>query len=119
MQEIREALFDFSKMEEESWPELLAAQEQVLSADFAAASLDNSVPPQGGVRDALVESEAAREVDVERSMEPKSVEEEDCLPGDKSDEQWLRANSDNDPDNLTLCFTDQVRKWYRQAVCEV
>ncbi len=42
MQEIREALIDFSKMEEESWPELLAAQEQVLSADFAVASLDNS-----------------------------------------------------------------------------
>ncbi len=67
----------------------------------------------------MVQSEAAREVDVERSTEPKSVEEEDSLPEGTPDEQWLRTNSDNDSDNLTLCFTDQVRKWYRQAVCEV
>ena len=74
---------------------------------------DAYVSQDGG--GALVGSEAARcEDDVERTAEQESVEEEESLPGDLSDEQWLRANSDND--NLTLCFTDQVRKWYRQAV---
>jgi len=160
MQEIREGLFDFSKMEEdaESLSEVLAAQEHVLSADFAASQgngvptggsgfvergteaedaeerrgreekheterlfmskfFDDAYVPQYG-GGALVGSEAARcEEGVEkRSTEEESVVEEDSLPGDMSEEQWLRASSDKDSDNRTIWYTDQVRKWYKHAV---
>ena len=116
MQEIKETLFDFSKMEEdvESLAGVLAAQEQVLSTDFAA-SQDNVLPPDGGGGGAL-EGDAACEVDVERNMEHESVVEEDSLPGDMSEEQWLCANSDNESDNWTIWYTDEVRKWYKHAV---
>ena len=116
MQEIRESQFDFSKMEQdaEDYSEVVVAQDQALSADFAAVSLDNGVPLDGIGRGGTLEADAAREVHVERNMEQETVEE--SLPGDMSDEQWLGANSDNDSDNVTLWYTDQVRKWYRNAV---
>ena len=116
MQEIKETLFDFSKMEEdaESLAGVLAAQQQVLSTDFAA-SQDSVVPPDGGGGGAL-EGDAACEVDVERNMEHESVVEEDSLPGDMSEEQWLCANSDNESRNWTIWYTDEVRKWYKHAV---
>jgi hypothetical protein len=56
MQEIKEGPFDFSKMEEEvegeSLAGVLAAQQQVLSTDFAASE-DNRVPPDGAMEGAL------------------------------------------------------------------
>ena len=54
------------------------------------------------------------EVDVERNMENDTAE--DGLPGDMSDEHWLRTNWDVGAENLTLWYTDQVRKWYRHVV---
>jgi hypothetical protein len=109
--EIKETLFDFNNMEEdvESLARVLAAQQQVLSTDFAA-SQDN-----GGGGGAL-EGDAAGEVDVARNMEQESVVEEDSLPGDMSEERWLCANSDNESDNWTIWYTDEVRKWYKHAV---
>jgi hypothetical protein len=67
---------------------------------------------------ALVGSEAARcEEGVEkRSMEEGSVVEEESLPGDMLEEHWLLSTSDNDSDNRTIWYTDQVRKWYKHAV---
>ena len=56
------------------------------------------------------------EVDVGRNMEQELVEEEDLLPGDMSEEQCLRANSDNESDKYGLQITDQVRKWAKHAV---
>ncbi len=116
MQEIKENLFDFSKMEEdaESLAGVLAAQQHVLSTDFAA-SQDNSPSPDGGGGGAL-EGDAACEVHVEKNMKQESVDEEDSLPGDMSEEQWLRANSDNESDNWALWYTEEVRKWYKHAV---
>jgi hypothetical protein len=115
MQEIKETFFDFSKMEEDakSLAGVLAAQQQVLSSDFAA-SHDNRLAPDGGGGGAL-EGDAACEVDVERNMEQEE-EEEDSLPGDMSEEQWLRTNSDNESDNWTIWYTEEVRKWYKHAV---
>jgi hypothetical protein len=54
MQEIKETLFDFSQMEEdtESLAGVLAAQKHVLSTDFAS-SQDDVVPPDGGGGGAL------------------------------------------------------------------
>jgi hypothetical protein len=48
MQEIKETVFDFNKMEEdaESLAGVLAAQQQVLSTD-CAASQKNGGPPDG------------------------------------------------------------------------
>jgi len=116
MQGIRESKYDFSTMEQddEDYSEVVVLQEQVLSTDFAALSLDNGVALDGIVRGGTLEADAAREVHVERNMEQEAVE--DSLPGDMSDEQWLGANSDHDSDNVTLWYTDQVRKWYRNAV---
>jgi hypothetical protein len=70
MQEIKETLFDFSKMEEDadSLVGVLTAQLQVLSTNFAA-SQDNVVPPDGGGGGGALEGDAAGEVDVERNME--------------------------------------------------
>jgi len=118
MQEIKETLFDFSKMEEdaESLAGVLAAQQHVLSTDFAA-SQDNVVPPDGGGGGAL-EGDAACEVDVERNMEQESVVEEDSLPGDMSEEQWLCANSDNESNN----WTNGIQMKYASGIsmrCEV
>jgi hypothetical protein len=98
MQEIKETFFDFSKMEEDAESlagvlAVLAAQQQVLSSDFAA-SQDNRLAPDDAGGGAL-EIDAACEVDVERNMEQEE-EDEDSLPGDMSEEQWLRTNSDND-----------------------
>ena len=109
-------MFDFSKMEEdaESLAGVLAAQQQVLSTDFAA-SQDNALPPDDGGGGAL-EGDAACEVYVERNVKQESVGEEDTLPGDMSEEQWLRANSDNESDNWTIWYTEEVRKWYKHAV---
>ena len=161
MKEIREALFDFSKLEEdaESVAGVLAAQQHVLSADFAA-SQGNGVPLDAGGRGlveratesmdaeerrgrdekqeterllmskffgdayvpqhgggAQIGSEAARcEEDVERSAEQESVVEEDSLPADISEEQWLCATSGNESDNWTIRYTDEVRKWYKHEV---
>ena len=114
MKEIKETFFDFSKMEAdaESLAGLLTSQQHVLSTDFAT-SPDNVVPPDGGGGGAL---DAACEVDVERNVEQDSVVEEDSLPGDMSEEQWLCANSDNESDNWTIWYTDDVRKWYKHAV---
>ena len=127
MQGIRESKFDFSTLEEndEYYSEVVVLQEQVLSTDLAALSLENGVALDGIGRGGRLEcgtlecasssnADAAREVHVERNMEQETVE--DSLPGDMSDEQWLGANSDNDSDNVTLWYTDQVRKWYRNAV---
>jgi hypothetical protein len=116
MQEIKETLFDFSKMEEdaESLAEVLVAQQLVLSTDFPA-SQDNVVPPDGGGGGAL-EGDAACEVDVEGNMELESVVVEDSLTGDMLEEQWLCANSDNESHNWTIWYTDEVRKWYKHAV---
>jgi hypothetical protein len=116
MQWIRESKYDFSTLEGdvEYYSEVVVAQEQVLSSDFAASSLENGVPLDGIARGGTLEADAAREVHVERNMEQETVEE--SLPEDMSDEQWLCANSDNDSDNVTLWYTDQVRKWYRNAV---
>ena len=109
-------MFDFSKMEEdaESLAGVLAAQQHVLSTDFAA-SQDNRVPSDGAMEGAL-EGDNHCEVDVERNMEQESVVEEDSLPGDMSEEQWLCAKSDNESDNWTIWYTDEVRKWYKHAV---
>ena len=87
MQEIKETLLDFSKMEEEaeSLAGVLAAQQQLLSTDFAT-SQDNVVPPDGGGGCAM-EGDADFEVDVERNTEQESLVEEDRLPGDMSEEQ--------------------------------
>ena len=49
-------------------------------------------------------------------MEQESVEEEDSLLGDMSEEQWLCANSDNESNNWTIWCTDEVRKWCKHAV---
>jgi hypothetical protein len=63
----------------------------------------------GGLGDAdgggggALEGDAACEVDVERNMEQEE-EEEDSLPGDMSEEQWLRTNSDNESDNWTIWY---------------
>ncbi len=115
MQGIRESEYDFSTLEEDDYySEVVVAQEHVLSTDFAALSLENGVPLDGIGRGGALEADAAREVHVERNMEQETVEE--SLPGDMSDEQWFGANSDNDSDNVTLWYTDQVRKWYWNAV---
>jgi hypothetical protein len=154
MQGIRESKYDFSKLEEdeEDYLEVVVAQEQVLSTDFAGLSLENSVPLDGiafggkhsqaplmplmqapkkmlnagasefvpslggfaedGSGSGRIEGD--NYLDVERNMENDTAE--DSLPGDMSDEQWLRTNSDIEAQNLTLWYTDQVRKWYRHAV---
>jgi hypothetical protein len=75
----------------------------------------NVVPPDGGGAGAL-EGDDACEVDVERNMEQESVVEEDSLPADISEEQWLCATSGNESDNWTIWYTDEVRKWYKHAV---
>jgi len=115
MQEIKETFFDFSKMEEDakSLAGVLAAQQQVLSSD-SAASHDNRLAPDGGGGGAL-EGDDACEVDAVRNMDQEE-EEEDRLPGDMSEEQWLRTNSDNESENWTIWYTEEVRKWYKHAV---
>ena len=165
MQGIRESKYDFSKLQEdaEDYSEVVVAQEQVLSTNFAALSLDNGVPLDSIGRGDTLETDAAPrrvsqtplmppmqapkkmlnvgasefvpslggfaedgsgtgrmegdndlDVDVERNMENDTAG--DSLPGDMSDEQWLRTNSHIGAENLTLWYTDQVRKWYRHAV---
>jgi hypothetical protein len=51
MQGIRESKYDFSTMEQdaEDYLEVVVLQEQVLSTDFAALSLENGVPLDGVV----------------------------------------------------------------------
>ena len=83
----------------------------MLSTDLAA-SQDNHLPPDGDMESAF-EGNNHCEVDVDRNMEQELVVEED-LP--HSEEQWLRANSDNESDKWTIWYTDQVRKWYKHAV---
>jgi hypothetical protein len=51
-----------------------------------------------------LEGDPACEVDVERNVEQESVVEEDNLPRDISEEQWLCANSDNESDNWTIWY---------------
>jgi chemotaxis protein histidine kinase CheA len=85
----------------------------VLAQCRALAHLDLSPDGSGG---GALEGDAVCEVDVERNMEQESVVEEDSLPGDMSEVQWLCVKSDNESDNWTIWYTDQVRKWYKHAV---
>ena len=118
MQDIRETTYDFSKLEEEDGEKLGERKDILMSPMQAPKKMLNVgasdfVPSLGGF--AEDGSSGIRrmegEVDVERNMENDTAE--DSLPGDMSDEQWLRTNS---AENLTLWYTDQVRKWYRHAV---
>jgi hypothetical protein len=118
MQDIRETTYDFSKLEEDDGEKLGERKDLLMPPMQAPKKMFNVgasdfVPSLGGF--AEDGSSGIRrmegEVDVERNMENDTAE--DSLPGDMSDEQWLRTNS---AENLTLWYTDQVRKWYRHAV---
>ena len=138
MHEIRETLYDFSQIVEEDalsrhYSDVLQAQEQVLSTGFAALSIENGVAgvaglPLDGIGRAAVDRAAWTHLEGdERNMERDSASfgnsvtgnmVENGLPGGMSDEKRLWANSDNQESNVTLWYTDQVRKWYRYAdVC--
>ncbi len=57
MQGIRESEYDFSTLEEDDYySEVVVAQEQVLSTDFAALSLENGVPLDGIGRGGALEA---------------------------------------------------------------
>ena len=75
----------------------VGASEFVQSCGFA----------EDGSGTGTMEGDDDLEVDAERNME--NYTSEDNLPGDLAEEQGLRANSDNDSDNLTLWYTDPVR----------
>ena len=122
MQAIREAKYDFSKLEEND-NKFVLLKEALVRAQAPQKMLNvgasEFVPSLGGIAEdgsgtGTMEGGDDLEVDAETNMENDTAE--DNLPGDLSEEQGLRANSDNGSDNLTLWYTDQVRKWYRHAV---
>jgi hypothetical protein len=122
MQGIRESKYDFSTLEEdEYWQGTLMTPMQA-PKKMLNVGASEFVPSLGGLAEdgsgtGRMEGDndlEVDEVDVERNMENDTAE--DSLPGDMSDEQWLRTNSDIGAENLTLWYTDQVRKWYRHAV---
>ena len=122
MQAIREAKYDFSKLEENDNKFVLLKEVMIRTQapkKMLNVGASEFVPSLGGIAEdgsgtGTMEGDDDPEVDAERNMEIDTAE--DSLPGDLSEEQGLRANSDNDSDNLTLWYTDQVRKWYRHAV---
>jgi hypothetical protein len=133
MQSIRETKYDFSKWEEE-----VCKDGKQLQVEYGGKKLqETNMPPtqapkkmlnvgasefvpslvgfaEDGSGTGTMEGEDDLEVDVDRNMENDTAE--DGLPGDLSEAQGLCANSDDDPHNLNLWYTDQVRKWYRHAV---
>jgi hypothetical protein len=120
MQGIRESKYDFSTMEQDEYEKLMEGV-RMMQAPKKMLNVGASefVPSLGGFAEdgsgtGRMEGDNDLDVDVERNMENDTAE--DSLPGDMSDEQWLRTNSDIGAENLTLWYTDQVRKWYRHAV---
>jgi len=125
MQAIKETKYDFSKFEEDEGGKIGGQMQAPLMPPRQApkkklnVGASEFVPSPGGFAEdgsgtGAMEGDDDPEVDAERNMEIDTAE--DSLPGDLSEEQGLRANSDNGSDNLTLWYTDQVRKWYRHAV---
>jgi hypothetical protein len=124
MQENRETKYDFSKLEEDEldqaplMPSMQAPKKMLnVNASEFVPGLELRRSHGGFAEDGsgtgIVEGDDDLEADEDRNMEDDTAG--DSLPCDLPEEQWLRANSDNDSD-LTLWYTEQVRKWYRHAV---